>query len=49
MTLTTLMLLTIPAALVAFKLGALVLAGLWAASSAFAPQGLLVPARTRSH
>ena len=47
MTLTTLLLLAPVAALLTFKLGALILAGYWAAQGAFTPKGLLAPARTR--
>jgi len=44
MTFTTLMILAIVASVAAFKLGAMALAGYWAARGAFSPQGLLVPA-----
>jgi hypothetical protein len=47
MSIAELLLLSVPAAAIAFKLGALALAGLWAAQGAFAPRGLLVPARAR--
>jgi hypothetical protein len=44
MSITTLMLLSLPAALTLFKLGALAFAGFWIAKNAFSPQGLLAPA-----
>ena len=47
MTMTLFLLLSITAALVAFKLGALALASLWAARGAFSAQGLLIPATNR--
>jgi hypothetical protein len=44
-----LLLLSIPAAAIAFQLGALTLAGYWALRDVFSPQGLLAPARGRRY
>ena len=48
MTLFTTLMMTIVLSLVAFKLGALALAGFWAAKGAFSPHGLLVSAKSQA-